>query len=901
MIHKQPERALKSIIPAMLIMIVWVSGAFADAMPPHINMNSYSERYEPGVIKAQVLDDTRVSDVTLFYRKPGEIDYNSIIMKRNDDIFYRELKRELGIGGMVEYYILAQDTAGNETTEPRIDAEENPLSAAMDEMVNYSSDEVVLSSPEPGTLVVTGNQMIIVSFYKTDREVDMNTVRIKINDRDRTREADVVGNIVMWEPRRPLRDGVHVVEIFARDTQGGMVGPNIWSFRVKTKLELPMGMSGNFYMGIQHDDRSIESSNVPLWNNKLDMSLQGEQDWLTWEAGAMLSSEESSFLTSEDIPDRQPINRFFLNARTRHWKLRLGDSNPNFSELSLKGILVRGLNAQFKSNRFNAQFVYGYNKRDIDENVIPVTNVSNVTATGYYDENNNFVDISTMPFQEITQNSAGEYQVYEFSPGTFKRNVMAVSFDTRPVKNRYATWDIGLNFFSAEDDTTKLDDVYDHEKKARYYYYTDEARFSTGYAPKKNWVGTVESSLRFNNNRSVLSAEFGGTMVTDNLYGVLSEDIADEIPDDISDDLFRFNGSTQTSFDKMKLKDSIGKGLGDALFSVYKFRLMTPVPIKHTRTYFKAELYRVPTHYVSLGNPHQKTDVGGFKVNLKTRIMQDQVGFNFDYNTYSDNLDSESKQYANSAKTIQKDLTKDTDVTSVSVNLRPKIVPEYAPHMSLGFRTYTASNNLDFDLNSELDIDGNRVYPDKIDMSTNTVMFSVGGTLPVELQRHRGTLSITNMAINDDRPVQEYLRSDSNNFTVLINVNSTLNPLPLMINTSFGRTGNDTFYPMADKSGRKEISTAINMLNLKGSYKWFRDKRFKTTVALGYIGSSNDEGGSTYEIDNTKTSIRFEVDYKFSRMASAGGMIKYIKFSDSVNKASDYTEPIIGLNLRSNF
>ena len=134
-----------------------------------------------------------------------------------------------------------------------------------------------------------------------------------------------------------------------------------------------------------------------------------------------------------------------------------------------------------------------------------------------------------------------------------------------------------------------------------------------------------------------------------------------------------------------------------------------------------------------------------------------------------------------------------------------------------------------------------------------------------------------------------------------MNVNSTLNPLPLMINTSFGRTGNDTYYPLADKSGRKQISTAINMLNLSGSYKWFRDKRFKTTVALGYIGSSNDEGGSTYEINNTKTSIRFEVDYKFSRMASAGGMIKYIKFSDSVNKASDYTEPIIGLNLRSNF
>ena len=441
MICKLTKKALLSIIPAVFIMIFRTTGVFADAMPPHINMNSYNERYEPGVIKAEIIDDTQVGKVTLYYRQPGEYSYNSIDMKKNDQLYYRELRRELGVHGMVEYYILAQDTSGNETTEPRMDPETNPLAAAMDEMVSYSADEVVLSSPEPGTLVVTGNQMIIVSFYKTDREVDMNTVRIRIDDRDRTREADIVGNIVMWEPRRPLQDGVHLVEVYARDTTGNMVGPNMWSFRVKTKLELPMGMSGNFYMGLQHDDRSVDSDNVPLWNNKLDLSLQGEKDWVTWEAGVLLSSEESSFLTSEDLADTQPINRYYLNALTRHWRLRVGDSNPNFSELSLNGILVRGLNAQFKSNRFNAQVVYGYNKRNIDESVTVLDNVTIIDADRYITADNDTIDTSEMLYEEIVN---GQVQI--FTPGTFQRNVTALKMDTTPVKSRYATWNIGLNF-----------------------------------------------------------------------------------------------------------------------------------------------------------------------------------------------------------------------------------------------------------------------------------------------------------------------------------------------------------------------------------------------------------------------------------------------------------------------
>ena len=56
-----------------------------------------------------------------------------------------------------------------------------------------------------------------------------------------------------------------------------------------------------------------------------------------------------------------------------------------------------------------------------------------------------------------------------------------------------------------------------------------------------------------------------------------------------------------------------------------------------------------------------------------------------------------------------------------------------------------------------------------------------------------------------------------------------------------------------------------------------------------------------YEIDNTKTSLRFEVNYKVTSVASVGALFRYINYSDNISDANDYTEPIIGLTLRSAF
>jgi len=899
MFRKKPIKTGSGLM-TLLLAALWVTAVAADSVPPQIHMNTGWEQYRPGVIKMTVLDDTQVEKVMLYYRKPGESYYNSVEMKRENDIYYQELDRELGLEGPVEYYVLAQDTSGNQTTEPRMDPEENPLTASASESTDVSAPEVTLSNPEPGAVLDTGDEPVMVTFYFTEREIDFNTVRFRVDKRDRTREIEFFGNVLVWEPRRPLSDGLHEIEVVVRDTDGDYVGPNIWTFRVKTKRQLPLGAEGDFYVGIMRDDRSGTGHNVPLWNNKIDFGLKGQAGGiLNWSAGVMLSSEETAFLTTEDIPNRQPINRFYFDGRTRHVRFRLGDSNPNFSELTLKGILVRGMNFELKTNRLQLTAVKGYNKREINEQINIVD--KNVTPDAldpskYYDENGEEKILSGN--QKIIQDPVtGKFHVYEFLPGTFRRNVTAVQADLVPVKNKWATWKVGVNFFSAEDDSTSL--KYSTASEDRPYVYMGE-EFPTDYKPKKNWAGTIETSLRFFNNRSELSAEFGGTLVTENMFSAIPEDLKAELPEQIDDELFRFNASTQTSFDKKKLSDDIAKGATDAIKSVYKIRLTTPIPIPKASTYLKGEIYRVPTHYVSFGNPQQKTDIGGFKVDLRTRFLRDQVTLNLGYDSYSDNLDSERKQFTGGepgAGTGEKDLTKDTNVTSFSITARPRILPDYQPNLSIGYRVYHAENNLD------LDVRANDVM-DMVKTSTSTLMLSLGATVPVGVQKHTGTLSISNMAISDDRPMEEYMLNESNNFTLMFNVNSSVNPLPLTVNTSLGRTDNTAYRPLVDDSGnpydRKEVKTGITIFNLAGTYKWFRDKRLSTTAGIGYLGSANDEKDE-YKVDNVKFSLKFEANYRMTSVMSVGAQFRYVSYSDNANSINDYTEPIFGITLRSAF
>ena len=187
------KTGLLFMISTVLVMALSMP-AGADSLSPKITLNGDDEAPEVGIIKARVEDDTAVSGVTLYLRKPGEVTYTPVDMKRNKkDVYFYKLEKELGMAKDVEYYLVAQDTSGNQSTLPGFSPAENPMTATA-EGSSISADEIVLASPDPGVTYDTGDQLVMVTFYRTGRQVDLNTVRLRIDKVDRTQEADLIGN-----------------------------------------------------------------------------------------------------------------------------------------------------------------------------------------------------------------------------------------------------------------------------------------------------------------------------------------------------------------------------------------------------------------------------------------------------------------------------------------------------------------------------------------------------------------------------------------------------------------------------------------------------------------------------------------------------------------------------------
>jgi hypothetical protein len=99
---------------------------------------------------------------------------------------------------------------------------------------------------------------------------------------------------------------------------------------------------------------------------------QGRPEWistLTVNPRLMINGQSLSLLvkvSSLDKSDLQPFNRLGLHAANKWAKLRLGDSNPVYSQYSVNGVLVRGASLDLHPGLFRASACYGESKRAVE-------------------------------------------------------------------------------------------------------------------------------------------------------------------------------------------------------------------------------------------------------------------------------------------------------------------------------------------------------------------------------------------------------------------------------------------------------------------------------------------------------------------------------------------------------
>lgn len=87
--------------------------------------------------------------------------------------------------------------------------------------------------PAPGELVSSPRPQITVMLRnRGDREIDHDSIRMRVNGEDVTDELEIGVNSITYRPSRDLDPGTNRVEVTVRD-RGGNVSTRDWMFRVR--------------------------------------------------------------------------------------------------------------------------------------------------------------------------------------------------------------------------------------------------------------------------------------------------------------------------------------------------------------------------------------------------------------------------------------------------------------------------------------------------------------------------------------------------------------------------------------------------------------------------------------------------------------------------------------------
>ena len=179
-----------------------------------------------------------------------------------------------------------------------------------------------------------------------------------INGTDYTSLASIRETHFTLIPINKLDVGDYQIKVFFRDLSGLEYKPITWDFKIidenivkSQKMIISKGgdLSGNFNSSI-NDGESLDIGEI-------DGNYHIDLDWMRFKTDFLLSSLEDS--------NEQPKNRISFNFKTDYFNIKLGGSYPSYSEYTISGSRLRGVNILYKNNFLNIHFLLGSLVRSI--------------------------------------------------------------------------------------------------------------------------------------------------------------------------------------------------------------------------------------------------------------------------------------------------------------------------------------------------------------------------------------------------------------------------------------------------------------------------------------------------------------------------------------------------------
>lgn len=301
-------------------------------------------------INATVTDSVSpIAQVKLYYRTTGALGYQFELMAGTGYNFSGTIPANAVGSAGVDYYLEAMNRAGEISTAPLMGASLAPYHLVAREAAGAPGLRLLM--PADGAVLAPDEATVAVVVIESGAgRPDLSTLRIIFDEKDVTAKCRATATLVTYALPGDLAEGLHGLRVHLRNADGVEAKSPTWSFTIRrpgTPTPVPTaapetafrchgGVSAESqYAAMTRDsDQVVYTSQPRGWLNRLNLNFNGK-------AGA-LNFLGTAFLTSEEQPGRQPVDRARLELFDPTFNLALGDLYPVFSPYSLDNCFVRG-------------------------------------------------------------------------------------------------------------------------------------------------------------------------------------------------------------------------------------------------------------------------------------------------------------------------------------------------------------------------------------------------------------------------------------------------------------------------------------------------------------------------------------------------------------------------------
>jgi hypothetical protein len=597
----------------LLIPFLVLAEARIDHIPPaQAGVNT------PLVLQLRIQSATdEVEEVLIFYRSFGDREYSSVEMYPDLDLYRGTIPgHSLGVQGL-EYLILVKFKNNAQLSFPELQPYLNPVFVPVRNGISKERESsgpisnALVLAPELGEQLEADDLVIAISLYGVT-DLDYQRIELFLDDVSIRSEAEVSSDLIVVRPRR-IPSGRHYFEVRLFNQAGLAYQPLRGTFEIKSASNVPepLQYSGRF---------SAISSSEQVRGERLNLhSLRTNADFHYGRTRVGLST----FFTSQENRQRQPRDRYQAALRIPHLQLEIGDVYPRFTEFGLRGKRVRGFNGILEFRYVNLQLVAGQTER-----ALPGTIVLN---------------------PDTLSNGLLSYPLLNYS---FERRLYGI----RPYFGDGRRFQLGFSLLKSIDDTLSLKYQSGDLPSDRDFVLAGTV------TPKDNLLLGTDCIITFNERRIIWENDLSTSLLNRDIsngaislkqmdtFSFADTTVNDTIsfgeyeipirnfpidPEQISD-LIIINQNLQPL--SPVVPDSTGRFHLKDFFSMPSLAVKSALTLNYLDNYVVLKYFRVGPKYASLSNPYQRTDIRGFSISDRIRLIGNKILVNLSYEQTQDNL-----------------------------------------------------------------------------------------------------------------------------------------------------------------------------------------------------------------------------------------------------------------------